>query len=104
MSLEAIERITKTEEDVRAGKAAAEAESRAMKAEAQRAGEEMLLQLRQEQAAREKELLAQAEARGAQRGAQIAEDAASESRALREKAEKRLPQAVEFIVERVVKN
>ena len=68
MSLEAIERITKLEETLRAEKADAQTHCRAMKEAALRAGEAHLVEVRRAAAQQEKELLAQAEQRAAEKG------------------------------------
>ena len=104
MSLEAIETITALEETMRAEKADAQAQGRAMKEEAARNGEALLVSVRRAAQEQEKELLIQAEQRAAGRGEEIARTAQAQSEALRHQAEKNLSKAVEFIVERVVRN
>lgn len=91
MSLEAIETITALEETMRAEKADAQAQGQLLPS--WRAAQE-----------KEKELLIQAEQRAAGRGEEIARTAQAQSEALRHQAEKNLSKAVEFIVERVVRN
>lgn len=104
MSLEAIERITKLEETLRAEKADAQTQCRAMKEAALRAGEEHLAEVRRAAAQQEKELLAQAEQRAAEKGEEIARTARAQSEELRRQAEANLSKAVELIVERVVRS
>lgn len=104
MSLEAIERITKLEETLRAEKADAQTQCRAMKEAALRAGEAHLVEVRRAAAQQEKELLAQAEQRAAEKGEEIARTARAQSEELRRQAEANLSKAVELIVERVVRS
>ena len=81
MSLEAIERITKLEETLRAEKADAQTQCRAMKEAALRAGEAHLVEVRRAAAQQEKELLAQAEQRAAEKGEEIARTARAQTAA-----------------------
>lgn len=104
MSLEAIERITKAEEEMRGKMAAAEGEGRKLRADADAAGEALLEAVRKECAAAEKSLLEQAEQRAALRSAEITRAAEADAEKLRQTAEANLPKAVEFIIERVVRS
>ena len=88
MSLEAIEKVTQVESEVRERRAAAEAEAKQLVADAEKEGQALLQRRRSEAAEAGRELLRQAEERAK----------------LREAAEKRLEAAAEFIVGRVVKH
>ena len=104
MSLEAIKMVTQSEALIQERKATAEAEARQLVAAAEQAGLALLQKVRADAAESGKALLKQAEEKAAQQAGQIAKDAEAESRALQAAAEKRLKEAAEFIVGRVVKH
>ncbi|MDD3347526.1 hypothetical protein [Oscillibacter sp.] len=104
MSFEVIEKITQVETKNQERKAAAEAEAQKMIAEAEQAGLALLQQTRQSAAEQGKTMLRQAEERAAKQALQIQSAAQKEADALKKTTEDRLEAAVEFIVERVVKN
>ena len=83
MSLEAIKQVTETEENIQTHKAAAEAEARQIVADAEKAGQALVKQMR---------------SKAAEAGAE------AESVRQRQQAEARLKETAEFIVERVVKH
>ena len=104
MSLEAIEKVTELETQMRERKAAAESEARQIAADAERDGIALLEKTRADAADRGRKLLKQAEERAAQQADEIRNAAQAESAALRESAGKNLEEAAEFIVGRVVKH
>ena len=104
MSMEAIRKVTEIEEQSRAEKAEAEARVKKALTEAEREGSAQLQKARREAAEKGKELLRLAEERAAKAAADTARHAASESAALRREAKRRLDQAAEMIVGRVVKS
>ena len=104
MSLEAIEKVTELETQMRERKAAAESEARQIAADAERDGIALLEKTRADAADRGRKLLKQAEERAAQQADESRKAAEAESAALRESAGKNLEEAAEFIVGRVVKH
>jgi len=102
MSLKSIEKVILAETQNQERKAAAEAEARQIVADAEREGLALLKQVRADTAESGREKMRQAEARAEQQAAEIAETAKSDSAALQEAASKRLEEAAEFIVGRVV--
>lgn len=102
MSLEAIKEVTQSETLIQERKAAAEAEARQLVANAEREGLALLEKVRADALESGRVLLKQAEEKAAQQMAQIAKEAEAESSALQAAAEKRLEEAAEFIVGRVV--
>jgi len=101
--MEAIKKVTQTEEVNRERVAAAAVEARQLVADAERAGLAALSDAASEAKAAGRELLQRAEAEAEARAAEIRSAAEAESAALRTEAEKHLEEASEFIVERVVK-
>ena len=104
MSMEAITRIAEKEEQMRREKAAAEAQTRQIRQDARAAGGALLRQVREEAAQQEKDLLAQAEQRAQECRDAMLRETEAECAALRREGESRLAKAIDFIVERVVKN
>ena len=104
MSMEAIVRITETEEQMRLRRAEAIAQARQIREDARRNGEALLDQVRKEAAQQEKVLLEQAEARAQTWQETLAKEVEAECAALRREGEGRLAAAIHYIVERVVKN
>ena len=103
MSLEAIEKVTKAEQESKERRVAAEAEARQIVADAERAGLALLQKVRTDAAEEGKTLLRQAEERAAERAAEISANASREADALRQTAQTQLEEAAEYIVRRVVK-
>ena len=104
MSLEAIEKVTQVEKETRERRAAAEAEAKQIVANAEKEGQALLQKTRGDAAEAGRELLRQAEERAAAQATKTAQAAESDAGALREAAGKRLDEAAEFIVGRVVKH
>ena len=104
MSLEVIEKVTRSEAQAQERKAAAEAEAKQIVANAQRDGRVLLEKVRSDAAESGRNLLKQAEQTAAEQTAQIAKDAEAESKALQAAAQAHLEEAAEFIVGRVVKH
>lgn len=104
MTLEAIRTITELEEKSRMEKTEAEARVKKALAEVEREGAAQMQKTRDNAAEKGRELLRQAEERAAESAAEIAAQAERESQTLRAAAEKRLDEAAEFIVGRVVKS
>lgn len=104
MPLEAIENITRVEAENKERRTAAETQAKKIIADAQREGLALLQHMREDAAAREKELLRRAEESAAARGGEIAQAAQAEADALRRGAEEQLDAAAELIVGRVVRD
>ena len=104
MSLEAIEKVTQVENEVRERRAAAEAEAKQIVANAEKEGQALLQRTRSAGVDAGRELLRQAEERAAAAAAKTAQAAEKDAAALRDTAGKRLEAAAEFIVGRVVKH
>lgn len=104
MSLEAIEKVTQVENEVRERRAAAEAEAKQLISDAEKEGQALLQRTRAAGAESGRELLRQAEERAASAAAKTARAAEEDAAKLREAAGTRLEAAAEFIVGRVVKH
>ena len=104
MSLEAMEKITEMEVEMGRRKTQAEQKARELKEAARAAGEALLVQVRREAEEEERALLAAAEQRAAQRCETLDRETEEKADTLRREGEKRLAEAVDFIVERVVKD
>ena len=102
MSMEAIRKITETEERVRRDKAEAVTQARQIREAAKERGEALLLQVRQEAALQEKEWMQHAEAQAQVQQEELAREIDAECAALRRRGESHLREAIDFIVERVV--
>ena len=96
MSLDAIEKVTEIEQQMRELRANADAQVQKVKAEAR------LVQARAAAAEEGKALMKAAESRAAQKAEEIQRNAEKEADTLRKTAEQRLEEAAEFIVGRVV--
>ena len=103
MSLEAIQTVTQVEKESQEKLSAAEAEAKALVEKAGQDGEALLRRVRSEAAEAGKERMRQAEERAAKQAEKIAAQAKAESDALYQSAEKRLEQAADLIVGKVVK-
>jgi V/A-type H+-transporting ATPase subunit G/H len=102
MSLEAIKRVTETEQISAQRKAEAEAESKRAIGEAERAGRARLSEARAEAQARVKTMLAQAEENAAQEAKAISIETAKNCEQLKAEARGKLDDAAALIVRRVV--
>lgn len=102
MSLEAIQQVTELEKRMQEEKSAAEAEARALVAEAERNGLALLAKTRSDAAESGRSLMVSAEERAAKRTAEIQRTAEAEADALRALAEQHMEEAVELIIGRVV--
>ena len=102
MSFQDIQKVTETEQNVRARKTEAQAEAKQIIASAQRSGAAMVEEARVRAEAEVKAIMAEAEelAAGQSKEALAANEAACQ--AMRVQAEKRLEQAADLIVRRVV--
>ena len=100
MSLEAIKQVTQAEDEHRARKAEAQAEAKRLVAE--RAGRARLEEARAQAEAQVRDLLKEAEERAAKHTEQVLEQTRSSCGALRAEAQKKLDQAAQSIVRRVV--
>lgn len=104
MSMEAIRKVTEVEEKSRADKAEAEARVKKALSDAEREGEAQLQKARAAAAEQGKAMLKEAEERAAVKAAEIAAEAEKESDKLRAAAKRRLDEAADYIVGRVVKS
>lgn len=101
MSFEAIQKVTEAEQAGREKKAEAAAEAKRAVGEAERLGKLLVTRARADADAQVKAMLADAEARAAERSRKILEDNAAACEALKAEARGRLDRAAELIVERV---
>lgn len=104
MSLEAIQQVTKIEQESRDRTEAAEAEARQIREDARRDGEALIQEVRAGAAEESKKLMRQAEERARKRADDIFHQAKTDSDALRAQAEGHLEEAAKFIVGRVVRH
>lgn len=100
--MEAIQKVAKAEEQGREQKLAAEQRAKQLVSEAERGGHALLEKTRKAGAENGRELLKAAEERAKAAAEEIARRAQEESEALRSSAGKRLDEAAELIVGRVV--
>ena len=101
MSLEAIPKITQTEQAAREQKAHAADEAKRIVAEAERAGRQLVADARAQAEETVKTLLAEAEARAGEQSARTLADNAGQCEALKKTARSRLDRAAGLIVGRV---
>lgn len=102
MSLEAIKKVTETEQISLQRKAEAAQQAKKTVAEAERAGQELLERSRQEAEAKVKEFMADAEKRAAAHADEVMKETELACKQLRQEAEGRLDKAAALIVRRVV--
>lgn len=102
MSLEALQKVTAAEQAAQAKKAEAAVAAKKLVSDAQRAGEALLEQARQEAEEGNKALLRQAEQRAQREAQRLLEDAKAQAGAMSKTAEGRLDAAADLIVRRVV--
>ena len=102
MSLEAIKKVTETEQISLQRKAEAAQQAKKTVAEAERAGQELLERSRQEAEAKVKEFMADAEQRAAAHADEVMKETELACKQLRQEAEGRLDEAAALIVRRVV--
>ena len=102
MSLEAIKKVTETEQDILARKAEAAATAKKLVADADKAGRELVESARREAEEKVKGFMKDAEARAAEHNKAVLAQAAQACDALRASAETRLDEAAALIVRRVV--
>lgn len=103
MSLQAVEKVVKSEQKNRERRAAAEQRAKQMAADAQRNGQALLDKVRADAEAEGKALLQQAEARAEERSNAIRAEAEKHAEKLRAASQSHLDAAVELIVGRVVR-
>lgn len=104
MSFEDIQKVTRTEQEIRTRKAEAVAEARRIVAEAERVGGQLVERARAEADEKVKALLVEAETRAADRSRQILADNDTACQKLKQAARTRLEQAADLIVGRVGNN
>lgn len=102
MSLEAIKQVTESEEKARAALAQAQADAKRMVADARREGEARVAAALEQAEVQVKAGMEQAEARAVEHAAQVGAESRKTCDALKAKAEQRLSQAADLIMERVV--
>lgn len=102
MSLEALQKVTQTEQSGQNRKAEAAAAAKKLTADARRAGEALLEQTRKEGEAENKALMQQAEERAAQAAAELLDETKAKAGAMCQAAEGKLDAAADLIVRRVV--
>ena len=103
MAIEAIKKVTETEQDSQKRRDAAVAAGKQQVAEAQKAVRRMMEEQRQQAEAQVKQMMLDAEDQAAKAAEGILAAAGEECDALKAAARDRLEQAVELIVEKVVK-
>lgn len=102
MALEAIKKVAETEQVSSQRKAEAAQNAKKLVAEAEKAGQEMILGVRREAEVKSRELMTEAEQKAAVGAKGVAADMEKTCNALRQKAEGRLEDAAALIVRRVV--
>lgn len=102
MSLEAIKAVTRAEEDVSTKKAETVASCKRLLSDAEMRGRALLDNALTQAAKQEADTLAQAAAQAEIEAAAVLEKAASAANALEQGASAKIPDAVSFIVERIV--
>lgn len=102
MSFQDIQKVTETEREVQAKKAAAQAEAKQIVAAAERAGLAAVEAARAKAEEQNRALLAQTEELTARQSRQTAEANDAACRAMQREAESRLDRAADLIVRRVV--
>ncbi len=102
MAVEAIEKVTQTELEARKRKDAAVADNKQRILAAQKEAQRLLEQSRADAEAKVRDMMSQAEAEAGKVGQKVMDQASKESDAMKGRARKRLDQAAQMIVERVV--
>jgi V/A-type H+-transporting ATPase subunit G/H len=104
MSLEAIQKVTETEQNSRTRKAEAAAEAKRIVAEADRMGRQTVADARAAAEEKVKAMMAEAETRAGERTKATQAENAEACAALKERARPQLDRAADLIVEKVGKN
>lgn len=104
MSLEAIQKVTETEQNSRNRKAEAVAEAKRIVAEAERMGRQTVEEARTAAEEKAKAMMAAAEARADERAKVTRAENGKACELLKEQARPRLDRAADLIVEKVGKN
>lgn len=102
MSLEAVQKVTETEQRARERRAEAAEGARRLVLDAEKAGRERLNAARLEAETKAREMLAAAEESAAKRTETVLEETRRSCDALKKEAEGKLPDAAALIVRRVV--
>ena len=102
MAVEAIEQVTKVEQEERRRREISAAENKQRIQTAQRDAQRLLEQARAQAEAENRRVLAQAEAEAAQEARQLMDQAGQACEKMKESARLRLDQAAQLIVEKVV--
>lgn len=102
MSIEAIQQVTQAEASAQEKKAAAYAQAKQMVKEAERAGQTLLEQTRQDAEKKNREAMTAAEQNAAVRAKKVLSDNAGVCKQLCSAAESRLDAAAALIVKRIV--
>lgn len=102
MSFQDIQKVTETEQSVRAKKAEAQTEAKQIIAEAHRSGAAMVEEARAEAEAEVKTIMTEAEELAAKQSKETIAANNAACQAMRVQAEERLKQAADLIVRRVV--
>lgn len=104
MSLDAIQKVTETEQNSRKRQAEAAAEAKRIVAEADRMGRQTVVQARAAADEKVKAMMAEAESRAGERAKATQAANAEACAALKERARPQLDRAADLIVEKVGKN
>lgn len=102
MSIEVIKKVTESEKSAQESKLAAFANAKKTVSDAERAGQGLLAEARGKAEEQARQFMKEAEAKAAKNEQSILEETAHACDAMRLAAEKRLPEAAELIVRRVV--
>lgn len=102
MSLEAVKQVTEAEEAAKQQKLQAQQDARRLVAEAEKAGEQLVLRAGEQAKAESAAMLRGAEDAAAEDTAKVHAEALADADRLRAKAEGRLEEAASLIVRRVV--
>lgn len=102
MALEAIGKVTELERNIQKQREDAAAESKQRIQAAQRAGQQLLDESRQQAEAEVRNMMAQAEKKAAEQAKEIMAEAQRSCEALKSSARKKLDQAAALVVKKVV--
>lgn len=103
MAMDAIKKVTETEQDFQKRREAAAAEGKQQVAQAQKDGRRIVEEARQTAEAQVRQMMADADGKAAQKAQEIMAAAQKDCEGLKQQARTHLDQAAALIVEKVVK-
>jgi len=102
VSLDVIKQVAECEKNAQESKLQAASNAKKTISDAEKAGLELLAETRRKAEAQVRQFMAESEAKAAKSEQDVMEETARDCAVLRQSAEKRLPEAAELIVRRVV--